>query len=117
MEMTERVELHKRTHIRAHKHRVTVWLVVRSSTLQNLPQVSDLCAQKARGQSLTRAGEAAVHVGSVPRLHGAVHRRQRAEGSLAGERRDCDHRLLPPILVLVPRAWALSNHTGLWTGH
>lgn len=74
---------------------------------------------EVRGQVPTRRGEAAVHVGSVPGLHGAVDRRQSSERSLARRRRNHDDRLILPILVFMtkprPRPQTWTNHTGLRT--
>jgi len=73
--------------------------------------------QKVKGQLPTRRAEAAVHVGPVPGLHGAVHRRQGAERPLAWQRRHRDEGVVHPVLVLVdkprPRAEARTNQTRL----
>lgn len=81
----------------------------------------DLTPRKVKGRRFrfpTRRAEAAVHVGPVPGLHGAVHRRQRAERPLAGQGRHHDDGLVQPVLVLVekprPRPEAWTNHTRLW---
>lgn len=77
----------------------------------------------SRGQRSvpTWGGEAAVHVGSIPGLHSAVHGRQCAECSLACRRCNHDNRLLLPILVLQvrPHSWpqTRTNHARLWAWH
>lgn len=75
---------------------------------------------KVRAQVPTWHSEAAVHVGSVPGLDGAVDRRQSAECSLTGPRGNHDNWFLLSILVLLTEASSQTqtgtNHTGLWTG-
>lgn len=75
--------------------------------------------QVGGGRRRTRSTEAAVHVGTVPGLHGAVHGRQGAERSLGRRRRHGDDGLLLPVLVLMvkPRPQAWTNDAGLWAGH